>query len=284
MENKPRKLWLAGVLTFFTIGLGHIYSGELKRAAAFYAGQYIVLLACMTGLFLFPSFMVLLMAVFLGFAYFIYCLIDAVRTAGKGKPFYQIKRFNRWYVYLGIVLGTSFVIQPIVSSSIKGNIIQAYKIPAGSLKPTLLTGDQILAKKSKALKNGIQKGDIIIFPYPENPSKEYIKRVIAVGGETIEIIDKKVYINGNQIEESYVIHLDGRILPGKTSVRDNLRPVTVPDDAFFVMGDNRDNSHDSRFWGFVKKSAVTGKAALIYWSWDSENMAIRWNRIGRRVN
>ncbi|WP_022669349.1 signal peptidase I [Desulfospira joergensenii] len=284
MENKPRKIWIAALLTFLTIGLGHIYSGKLKKGSFFYLGQYLVLVLCMTVVYLLPSFITLIGALLFGSAYFLYCLIDAIRIAQKARPVYQIKSFNRWYLYLGIVICTSLVIQPIISNSIKEYMIQAYKIPAGSLKPTLLVGDQILCKKGLALKNGLQKGEMIIFPYPEDPSKEYIKRVIAVGGDEIEIKNKKVFINRDQIEEPYVIHLDSRILPGNLSTRDNLRTVEVPEDSVFVMGDNRDNSHDSRFWGFVKKPSVTGKAFIIYWSWDRENSKIRWDRIGKTIN
>lgn len=284
MDNKPRKIWIAAILTFLTIGLGHIYSGELKKGVLFYIGQYLVLVLCISLLYFFPSFIILMGALLIWPTYFLYCLIDAIRIAQKGRPFYQVKSFNRWYLYLIVVICTSFVIQPVISNSIKVHMIQAYQIPAGSLKPTLLVGDQILSKKGLALKKGLHKGEMIIFPYPEDPSKEYIKRIIAVGGDEIEIKNKKVLINGDQIEEPYVIHLDSRILPGGLSTRDNLQTVKVPEDSVFVLGDNRDNSHDSRFWGFVKKSSVTGKASIIYWSWDRENSNIRWDRIGKIIN
>jgi signal peptidase I len=177
----------------------------------------------------------------------------------------------------------AFIIQPIISTSIKVFLIQAYKIPAGSLKPTILIGDQILAKKRFAVKQGIHRGDMIIFAYPKDVSMDFIKRVVGMGGETIRIVNKKVFINDILLQEPYVIHTDHKIMPESFMKRDNFGPVTVPDNAFFVMGDNRDQSNDSRFWGFVEGSAVKGKAYTIYWSWDRENWKVRWNRIGKKI-
>ncbi|MBT8352644.1 MAG: signal peptidase I [Deltaproteobacteria bacterium] len=162
-------------------------------------------------------------------------------------------------------------------------LFQAYKIPAGSLKPTLLVGDHILAKKIIAAKQGINRGDMIIFPFPEDTSKDFIKHVVATGGETIEIVNKKVIINCNLIEEPYIIHNDPNIIPKGQQPRDNNGPSMVPEDLLFVMGENRDQSYDSRFWGFVKKSDVTGIARSIYWSWDKENFLVRWNRIVKKI-
>ena len=284
MENKPRKLWIAGVFTFLTIGLGHVYSGKAQKGIILYLGQYLGLLTCMMFLFIYPSLVVLVLSALLGFAYFIYFLIDSIQISKKSRESYQLKKYNRWYFYLGILLLSSFIIHPIISNSIKKHIIQAYKIPAGSLKPTLLVGDQILARTGFAVRSGIKKGDMVIFPYPQDPSKDFIKRVVAVGGETIEIKRKKVFINGELISEPYIIHLDNRIIPLNFSPRDNMPATKVPDDSLFVMGDNRDNSHDSRFLGFVKKDSVTGKASVIYWSWDRNDFKIRWNRIGKAIN
>ncbi|SDU66790.1 signal peptidase I [Desulfobacula phenolica] len=284
MENKPRKLWVAGVFTFLTIGLGHVYSGKAQKGIILYLGQYLGLLICMVFLFIYPSLVVIVLFVLLGFAYFLYSLIDSIQVSKKGRDSYQLKKYNSWYSYLGILLLSSFIIQPTISNSIKKHIIQAYKIPDGSLKPTLLIGDQILAKTGLSLKSGIEKGDMVIFPYPQDPSKDFIKRVVAVGGETIEIKEKKVFINGKLINEPFILHLDNRMIPPNLAQRDTMPAIKVPDDSLFVMGDNRDNSHDSRFWGFVKKSSVTGKASIIYWSWDRKDFKIRWDRIGKTIN
>ena len=175
-------------------------------------------------------------------------------------------------------------------------VVQAFKIPSGSMKNTLLIGDHILVNKFiYGIKNPFngntwvpitdpKRRDIIVFKYPQNPEQDYIKRVIGVEGDTIEIKDKKVYVNGVPQDEGYTIYLDNRILPPNVQPRDNLGPFTVPEHSLFVMGDNRDNSYDSRFWKFVDLKAVKGKAFILYWSWDKEDFSVRWNRIGHLIH
>lgn len=188
--------------------------------------------------------------------------------------------------------GEAILIAVILALFIRTFVVQAFKIPSGSMKPTLLVGDHILVNK---FIYGIkipfwditlipvkkpQHGDIVVFKFPEDPRKDFIKRVIGVAGDTIEIRNKKVYINSKPFKDSYGNYLDPHIIPGEARPRDNLGPVTIPADSLFVMGDNRDHSYDSRFWGFVKLPEVKGKAFIIYWSWDKENTGVRWKRFG----
>jgi signal peptidase I len=162
-------------------------------------------------------------------------------------------------------------------------VIQAYKIPSGSMEPTLLVGDHILVNKfiygikvpfiSKTLvplgKPG--RGDIIVFKYPLDKRKDYIKRVIGLPGDEIRIMDKEIFINGKPFGGGFGVY-------DKSSGRDsNLGPIGVPQNGLFVMGDNRDHSYDSRYWGFVPLDLVKGKAIVIYWSWP------HWNRFGRLI-
>jgi signal peptidase I len=174
-------------------------------------------------------------------------------------------------------------------------IVQAFKIPSGSMIPTLLIGDHILVNK---LSYGIripflekylieyrkpQRGEVMVFVYPEDPSKDFIKRVIGVEGDVVEVRAKKVYINNQPIEDphAYFEETDG---PGsRVYVRDDFGPVRVPPNHIFVMGDNRDKSYDSRFWGFVSLDAVKGKAFVIYWSWDGTDRWVRWERTGNLI-
>ncbi len=188
----------------------------------------------------------------------------------------------------------AIIIAIVIAMFIRTFIIQAFKIPSGSMLETLQIGDQILVNKfiygvkipftnGKTLipvKNP-EKGDIVVFKYPEDPSKDFIKRVVATGGDTLEIINKKLYVNDNLLEgEKYAVYKSNRMLPPNVSSRDNLRKIKIPENKLFVMGDNRDNSHDSRFWGFVDLKAVRGEAFIIYWSWNKHNFGVRWNRIG----
>ena len=125
-----------------------------------------------------------------------------------------------------------------------------------------------------------ERGDIVVFKFPEDPDKDFIKRVIGIAGDIIKIKDKQVYVNNKPANYKQAVHKDSRIIPGELQPRDNFGPRTVPPNCLFVMGDNRDQSYDSRFWGFVNLRAVKGKAFMIYWSWDQENLGVRWGRIG----
>lgn len=186
----------------------------------------------------------------------------------------------------------AIVIAIILALFIRTFVVQAFKIPSGSMQPTLEIGDHILVNKfiygvkvPYAGKTIISftnpdHGDIIVFRYPEDPDKDFIKRVIGVPGDVVEIKNKTVYVNNVPVENDIGVHTDSRILSGQVNHRDNLEPVKVPADAYFVMGDNRDNSYDSRFWGFVEERSIKGKAFIIYWSWDSDNFGVRWGRIG----
>ena len=188
----------------------------------------------------------------------------------------------------------AILIAVVIALFIRTFILQAFKIPSGSMLETLQIGDQILVNKfiygvKIPFTNGKtlipvkdpQRNDIVVFKYPEDPSKDYIKRVVAVAGDTLEIVNKKLYVNDKLVtDQPWARYKDSRILPGQITTRDNLRKIIVPANKLFVMGDNRDNSHDSRFWGFVDLSEVRGEAMIIYWSWDKADFSVRFNRIG----
>jgi len=181
----------------------------------------------------------------------------------------------------------------ILALLIRTFVVQAFKIPSGSMIPTLLIGDHILVNKflygtqipftdkKILIFREPEKGDVIVFKYPENPTKDFIKRVIATEGDTIEEKNKVVYVNGEPVTETYAYHYDPTMHSG-SDPRDTFGQIRVPKDKIFVMGDNRDHSYDSRFWGFVDEKEVKGKAFIIYWSWDPDKW-VRFNRIGRLI-
>lgn len=173
-------------------------------------------------------------------------------------------------------------------------VVQAFKIPSGSMKETLQIGDHILVNKfiygvkMPFLQKIIipvkepHRGDIVVFKFPEDPDKDFIKRVVGLPGDVITIRNKHLFVNNNELKMAQSIYLDPHIIPsGYQSPRDNFGPITVPPDSLFVMGDNRDHSYDSRFWGFVDMKDVKGKAFIIYWSWDKDNFGVRWGRLGK---
>ncbi|MBA3060036.1 MAG: signal peptidase I [Nitrospirae bacterium] len=184
----------------------------------------------------------------------------------------------------------------ILAMLIRAYIIQAFKIPSGSMTPTLLIGDHILVNKflygTKIPFSGKrvfmfkkpERGDIIVFKYPENPSKDFIKRVVAAEGDVIESKNKMIHVNGSKVNEPYARHTDSSMRPMGIEPRDNFGPVIVPKNKYFVMGDNRDQSYDSRYWGYVDIKDVKGKALILYWSWDSEKNWVRFERIGGLVH
>jgi signal peptidase I len=178
-------------------------------------------------------------------------------------------------------------------------VVQAFTIPSGSMMDTLLVGDYILVNKFlygpelpladwrlPALRNPT-RGDIIVFKYPQDEKRDFIKRIVATPGEQVVIHGGQVIVNGKALIEPYVRRLDGPApAPGQAAYCGyayGCEPTVVPPGSYFVMGDNRDNSQDSRYWGFVKREKIRGKAFLIYWSWDSERHWLRWWRLGHYV-
>jgi signal peptidase I len=178
----------------------------------------------------------------------------------------------------------SIVIALILALFVRTWVVQAFKIPTGSMENNLLIGDHLLVNKfvfgptlsrvDRAMLpvRDIRHGDIVVFKYPIDPQRDFIKRVIGLPGDTVELKAKKVYINNQPLAESYVHFLTPASEGGEVTsmdVRERYGPVTVPPDQYFVMGDNRDNSQDSRYWGFLPRDHVKGKAMMIYWSYES---------------
>jgi signal peptidase I len=234
------------------------------------------------------------------------------RLGSQKKPF--------WREY-----GEALFIALILALVIRAFLVQAFSIPSGSMQPTLLIGDYLLVNKfSYGIRNPLtnkvwipistpHRGDVVVFIFPQDPSKDYIKRVVGLPGDRIQIVDKKVFVNGKLFETPEAVYDDPTIIPAPhglgESARDNMGPAEVPANSYFVMGDNRDHSYDSRFWGFVPMDAFRGKALFIYFSWEgasgqpffpalvgglqgliyhlswnSNDFRVRWDRIGRIIH
>ncbi|HJO16691.1 MAG: signal peptidase I [Vicinamibacterales bacterium] len=181
----------------------------------------------------------------------------------------------------------SIVVAVILALFIRTFVVQAFKIPTGSMEQNLLIGDHLLvnkfvfsptatgAERSILPVTSIKRGDVIVFKYPEDPERDFIKRVIGLPGDVVEVRHKRVYIDGRPLDEPYVYYLrppsDVASPFGVGDLREQYGPVTVPPSEYFVMGDNRDNSQDSRYWGFLPRGLVKGRALVIYWSYESED-------------
>ena len=207
----------------------------------------------------------------------------------------------------------AIIIAMILAFTIRVFVVQAFKIPSGSMIPSLLIGDHILVNK---MSYGIQlpqdcefeisfppvtcyssklliefdkpaRGDVIVFRYPEDEEKDFIKRIVGIPGDTIQIRNKIIYVNGEPLDDkTWTQRIDPGIIDGRITPRDNLDPITVPPDSYFVMGDNRDQSLDSRFWGYVRMNKIKGRAFLVYWSWKGLGPIsewVRWDRIGKII-
>ena len=211
----------------------------------------------------------------------------------------------------------AIIIAMLLAFAIRVFVVQAFKIPSGSMIPTLQIGDHILVSKMSygfqwptdcELKMSFppatcytsntliqfgdpQHGDVIVFRYPEDEDKDFIKRVVGIPGDTVEIRNKVVYVNGEILKDGeFTQRIDPGIIPGMSggtpTPRDNFGPVTIPEGSYFVMGDNRDQSLDSRFWGYVSREKIRGKAFRIYWSWSPQGSwseRVRWERIGKAI-
>jgi signal peptidase I len=224
------------------------------------------------------------------------------KTAAAEKPAYRKSTAREYF--------ESICVAVILALFVRTFVVQAFKIPTGSMENNLLIGDHLLVNKfvfaptltaAEQLLlpiDPIRRGDIIVFKYPEDPERDFIKRVIGLPGETIELRNKKVHINGKPIDEPYVHYLfppeeSGPGAPDFTSfdVRSSYGPVTVPEGHYFMMGDNRDNSQDSRYWGFMPRSYVKGKALFVYFSLGDAPSGIgglfgniRWDRLLHQIH
>ncbi|MGQ0735714.1 MAG: signal peptidase I [Acidobacteriota bacterium] len=175
----------------------------------------------------------------------------------------------------------SIVVAVILALFVRTFVVQAFKIPTGSMEPNLLVGDHLLVNKfvfapaafgerSVLPMRAVRRGDVIVFKFPEEPERDFIKRVVGLPGDTLELKSRQVLINGSPLEEPYAHYLFPASQDEETSfnVRERYGPVTVPDGHYFMMGDNRDNSQDSRYWGFLPAHYVKGRALMIYWSFE----------------
>jgi signal peptidase I len=180
-------------------------------------------------------------------------------------------------------------------------VAQAFKIPTGSMENNLLIGDHLFVNKFIYAPHfdtplyrwlpyrAVRRGDVVVFKYPQDPERDFIKRAVAIGGDTVEVVNKELFVNGVPEHNPHVIHTDPQtfpdspFLPPSVRDRDQFKPVKVPKGEIFCMGDNRDNSYDSRFWGPVPDDYVKGRALFIYWSYESPPDSQEWHGLWPRI-
>ncbi len=258
---KPRKPWLALLLSLITSGTGHIYNGSLKKGLILCTVS--IILGLIIPLFI-GTFTGLAIGITAGLIFWLGVCIDAWREARRQRD-YELQRWNKWWVYLLVILfniGAGTALESIVTAY----SYEAFKAPSGSMLPTLQIGDHFIAE-ILGENEPVHRGDIIIFFNEEN-DVNFVKRIIGLPGETLSIKQQVVFIEGQPLKEPYANHTKAHFF---VPVRDNFAPVTLDTDEYFVMGDNRENSYDSRWLGPVKRQDITARTKYIYFPGDMES-------------
>ncbi len=270
MPVKKRRAWVAFILSLIVSGLGQLYNGQWKKAILFYGinlGMTILSLRV-----LIETFYGLLGSLAYAVVFVLFTCIEAAFQAVKTKEI-VLTRYTRWYVYFLLWFINIFVNLYLISSI---SSYQSYKTSAGSMKPSLALGDYFIINKTFYQHHPIERGDIVVFAYPDDPSRDFVKRVIGLSNEKIELMNKEVFIDAQPLQENYIQHNSNDVLPSEYSPRDNFGPVIVPPDSIFLLGDNRDNSMDSRFWKnrYANINTIKGKVLYLYWSKDLSRIGL----------
>jgi len=275
-------------------GLGQIYSGVFKKGVLFFVGSYLWMLSWLLIAFLVNPTLVLLGVVGSIF-YLVVCAWNAAKLA-KDRVEFRPKSYNKWFVYLLIwILAATF--NQLEAKFVKANVCQVFHMSTSAMMPTLMAGDFIIVNKIIYKVKSPQRGDVVVFKFPLNKKAYYIKRIIGIPGDRVQIREGKVFINGNPCGYTFVANHfpTGKIyaesIPeGKKKFRkyyilktgrrgDNTPVFFVPSGKYFVLGDNRNNSYDSRYWGFVDGDSIVGKVEGVILS--VKNGEFLWSRLGK---
>lgn len=294
---KTRKPWLAFTLSFLCPGLGQLYNGNLVLAGVALAVGTSLALASTP--FLFDALSTLLAAMLVGFVFDLIFAIQALREARRLKAV-DLRPFQRWWAY--VAFAAVLYGLPDGYGLFMPTRLMSFQIPSESMLPNLQVGDRLIADGWAFWGREPQRGQIVVFDYPRDPSIKYVKRLIGLPGDVVEVRNGVIVLNGQEVEQTslgkpedggtydYLLPYKERIgdneykiLRSISSLNLNHHSITVPEGKYFVMGDNRDHSSDSRVWGFVDRSQLIASMQFIYFSWDSKDSQIRKDRFGLKV-
>lgn len=287
--SSGRKWFLAAILSFMMPGLGQIYNGQAEKGLLLYAlfSMWGSLFISVTLNALKTSYeRILVFLMFLIFAIYLVAwaltIFDAIRAARiKGRSF-KLRVYNRWYYYFLAIL-LNLVIYVTLRDTIKSVLLKPYNITSVSMYPTLQEGDYVLTDPLTYAMQNPQRADVIVMIFPKDGQTVFIKRIIGMPGDTLAIIDKQVYVNGEMLTENYIRQQHSGKNSAGAAGRNDFGPVVIGAGEYFVMGDNRDSSYDSRHWGPVPRENIIGRPGIIYLSLRPEFPYIQWNRLGMKL-
>jgi signal peptidase I len=296
--SRPPRPWLAALLSIFVPGLGLVYTGNpLHGLAVYLASLFVGALAVIAVMSLNSVPANLIIASILFAIAVLFPVVASYISARRTRERFVSRSYNKWYIYAALLALFITTIQPAIWNAVTTRWVEAFRLPNNSMAPTLRAGDYLLVRK------GVPeplRGKLVVFVPPHDPARKYLKRVIALPGDTIAMQGKALFLNGKQVDEPFVQHVDrnndvfapsmywqGASLAGVADsggykpTRDNWGPLLIPPDHVFVLGDNRDDSEDSRYFGFVGRSAILGYPKRLYFS---SRPADRPGRVGGDVS
>jgi signal peptidase I len=272
---RKRNPLLAAILYLVNAGLGFLYVGKPVLAVIFaLISIFLIGLTTWTGLAFYPHSFYAAVAII--FSISILGLVWVITCALRSKP-EPLKKYQRWYFYIGLFLVAVILFQPLLANRDQVFGYDMFRFPSGSMADTLLNGDYVIVNTWAYRNDDPNRGDVIVFRFPGDRTIKYLKRIIAIGGDTIEMKDGMTLVNNIAIKEPYL----NKKYTERTET-DHFPPAVVPKDHYFVLGDNRDHSNDSRYWGFVPASDVLGKTEFVWFSYGKAE-GIRWERLGHIV-
>jgi len=301
-----RNPWIAFLLTQICPGWGQIYNRDWKWLGITFV--IVVLLSTFSAFFLFDSLQQIAIAIGLGLVLGLALSVQAFRKAKQVPSIERSPKEFRWWHIVYRLLGVYFLFAALLFGFPDGyglfmpTRLRSFQIPSESMVPNLLVGDRLVADGWAYWGKEPKRGDVVVFDYPKDPSVKFVKRLVGLPGDVIEFKRGELYINqqlvpqrrtetvpleaGSRNATEFLETLgenDHVIFRAQPAWNEDYGPATVPEGKFFMLGDNRDRSSDSRFWGYVSRDQIIGRMAYIYFSWDSDSSTFRRNRIGMQI-
>lgn len=283
----PRRRVVALLLSLCP-GLGQQYAGHLVRGIVLYL-SFIILSWLTAAIFMFVEGRISIILFAVPVIAFVMVGIDAYLLAGRQPDDYRLRWFNRWWIYPSVFVLLLITVNPLMDIIVGKSITRAHLAHTESMVPTVLNNDVLLVNKLAYRISTPQRQDIVLIDFNNKREQgitkmatddQLVRRIIAIPGDTVEIKGRDVIVNGKKMDEPYLSHAEGN---RPLYIESSFGPATVPPDAYFILGDNRNFSIDSRILGFIDKKALGGKITKVLWSWNLDEKKIKWERTGMTI-